>query len=149
MTNYSNCYAEADQFLQQVSVRLEGSPNQEHSSQLTTAVLHSLRDRISYRESMFLVANLPVLIKGIYFDGWNRNQHTTTINSIEDFLEEIRRNAVTYFGNNFSINQLTMGKARAVIQVLRNYVCASGFWHVRNQLPAVVSELFNVEEAES
>lgn len=33
-------------------------------------VLHQLRDRLSVEESVQLAAQLPLLVRGIYFEGW-------------------------------------------------------------------------------
>ena len=35
------------------------------------AVLHALRDRLPVQESADLAAQLPVLIRGIYYEGWD------------------------------------------------------------------------------
>jgi uncharacterized protein (DUF2267 family) len=34
------------------------------------AVLHALRDRLTVEEAAQLSAQLPILVRGIYFDGW-------------------------------------------------------------------------------
>jgi uncharacterized protein (DUF2267 family) len=36
-----------------------------------SAVLHSLRDRLTVDESDQLAAQLPLLVRGMYFDGWD------------------------------------------------------------------------------
>lgn len=95
---------------------------------------------------MFLVSDLPLLLKGLYFDGWKMNQPPTPVFTMEDFLEEVKKNVIEYFGNQFSRIQLTVDKVKAVIQVLRDYVSANGFWHIRNQMPKAAIGLFDVEE---
>jgi uncharacterized protein (DUF2267 family) len=35
------------------------------------SVLHALRDRLPIEEAVHFSAQLPILVKGIYFDGWN------------------------------------------------------------------------------
>jgi uncharacterized protein (DUF2267 family) len=35
------------------------------------SVLHALRDRLSIEEGVHFSAQLPLLIKGVYFDGWD------------------------------------------------------------------------------
>ena len=37
------------------------------------AVLHALRDRLTVAEAADLGAQLPTLIRGLYYDGWNPN----------------------------------------------------------------------------
>jgi uncharacterized protein (DUF2267 family) len=43
--------------------------NQSYSA--LRAVLHALRDRLTVAETAHLSAQLPMLIRGIYFKGWD------------------------------------------------------------------------------
>ena len=146
MSTFRQSQEEAEQFFREVAALLKTPCDTEEAFQITKAVLHTLRDCITCEESMHLVAQLPVLIKGIYFDGWKRNYHSHLVQNMDEFLEEIRQHAPEYFVLDFSRNTLTVEKAKAVIQVLRNHSSAGGFWHVRNQMPKQLSSLFDIEE---
>ncbi len=47
-----------------------GHERREHSYQLVRAVLHALRDRLTVDEAADLAAQLPMLLRGIFFEGW-------------------------------------------------------------------------------
>jgi uncharacterized protein (DUF2267 family) len=53
------------------------------------AVLHSLRDRLTVDESAQLAAQLPLLVRGVYFDGWDPSIVPMKMNK-EQFLERVR-----------------------------------------------------------
>lgn len=59
------------------------------------SVLHALRDRLSLEEAVHFSAQLPLLIKGIYFDGWNPLIVPVKMNKAE-FL--------SYIGNQFKFD---------------------------------------------
>ncbi|MGC5333782.1 DUF2267 domain-containing protein [Micromonospora sp. DT62] len=53
-------------------------------------VLHLLRDRMPVQESVEFAAQLPVLVRGIYFDGWKPSDVPIKLNR-DDFLLEVRQ----------------------------------------------------------
>ncbi len=53
------------------------------------AVLHALRDRLQVNEAVQLAAQLPMTVKGMYFDGWNPSQTPLKIRSDEEFLQRV------------------------------------------------------------
>src|SRR3990170_1662162 len=52
-------------------------------------VLHALRDRLTVEEALQLSAQLPMLIRGFYFEGWNLKGKPHKERHKEDFFEHI------------------------------------------------------------
>jgi uncharacterized protein (DUF2267 family) len=62
----------------------------EHSYRVLRAVLHALRDRLTVQESAEFAAQLPTLVRGIYFEGW-RPEAVPVKTNVDEFMERVRR----------------------------------------------------------
>ncbi|KTD22861.1 Uncharacterized conserved protein (DUF2267) [Legionella lansingensis] len=54
-------------------------------------VLHELRDHLPVDVSAHLAAQLPLVLKGLYFDGWDPSREIRRVDSFEDFIKPIRK----------------------------------------------------------
>jgi len=52
-------------------------------------VLHQLRDRLPAREAADLGAQLPTLIRGVYYEGWNPLAGPQPIHRAEEFVQDL------------------------------------------------------------
>jgi uncharacterized protein (DUF2267 family) len=57
------------------------------------AVLHALRDRLPPDEAVDLAAQLPMLIRGFYYEGWHPAGKPLKYRHKGPFLEQVRREA--------------------------------------------------------
>jgi uncharacterized protein (DUF2267 family) len=98
------------------------------------AVLHTLRDRLTPEEAVHLGAELPMLIRGFYYEGWTLGGKPVKIRSKDEFLAQIRRE----FNNDPGIDIETM--ARAVFKLLAHHVSRGEIEDVGNSLPKEIKE---------
>lgn len=55
------------------------------------AVLHSLRDRLTVDVAAKLAAQLPTLIRGIYYEDWDPSRTPLPIHDVSGFLDHVAR----------------------------------------------------------
>jgi len=92
------------------------------------AVLHALRDRLSVQESAHLAAQLPTLVRGVYYEGW-RPQDVPEKMSLDQWLRRIRAECP------LDIDGGTPRLAETVLRAVHRHV-TPGEWHdVRSSLP--------------
>jgi uncharacterized protein (DUF2267 family) len=93
------------------------------------AVLHALRDRLTVDEAVTLGAQLPMLVRGFYYEGWRPAGRPIKYRHKQEFLDLIGE---LYSGLEESQREPA---ARAVFRLLANHVTGGELHHVRAQLP--------------
>jgi uncharacterized protein (DUF2267 family) len=53
------------------------------------AVLHQLRDRLTPDEAVDLGAQLPLIVRGLYYEGWRPSKTPEKLRSKEEFLDGV------------------------------------------------------------
>ena len=99
------------------------------------AMLHALRDRLNVDEAAQLAAQLPVLVRGIYYEGWDPSKTPLKIRHRDEFLELVRKN----LGKTDNVDPVQA--ARAVFAVLRKHVTEGEIKDVVDELPHEIREL--------
>jgi uncharacterized protein (DUF2267 family) len=62
----------------------------EQSYSALRAVLHALRDRLTVQEAADLAAQLPMLVRGLFYEAWDPSRVPVKMHK-DEFLERIRR----------------------------------------------------------
>jgi uncharacterized protein (DUF2267 family) len=100
------------------------------------ATLHALRDRLSVEEVAQLGAQLPMLIRGFYYEGWDPTGKPLRERHKEEFLARIERQ----FRGDDRIDPEPV--ARAVFTVLAHRVSAGEIEDVKHVLPDELRDLW-------
>ncbi len=66
-----------------------GIEDEQKAARIFRAVLHAIRDRIQHAEAIHLAAQMPIIWKGIYFDGFTMHE-PVRIRHEDEWLEYIR-----------------------------------------------------------
>jgi uncharacterized protein (DUF2267 family) len=105
------------------------------------AVLHGIRDRICPDENLRLLTHLPVVLKGIYVDGWKTGRSNMRHpHHLGRFLDEIRLAARDGSQAGFGNDQLVKSRIQGVFKVLEHYVPPGTFTSAMEGLPPDIKE---------
>lgn len=88
------------------------------------AVLHAVRDRLTVDASAQFAAQLPMLIRGIYYDGWNPSSVPFKADK-EEFFDRVKREYP--FEPDDDLKEIT----QAVLSVLKKHVTSGEWDHIR------------------
>jgi len=99
------------------------------------AVLQALRDRLTVEEAADLGAQLPMLVRGAYYEGFRPAGMPERWRSEKEFLERVSRN----------LKDPTVepeAAARAVFAVLSKHITGGEIEQIRQELPSPIRELW-------
>lgn len=100
------------------------------------ATLHALRDRLTVEETAHLGAQLPMLIRGIYYEGWNPTGKPLKVRQPEEFLGHIEDE----LRPDFEADPETV--ARGVFRLLSRRISEGEIQDIKQVLPRKLAALW-------
>jgi uncharacterized protein (DUF2267 family) len=100
------------------------------------AVLHAVRDRLQVGLAVHLGAQLPLLVRGLYYDQWHPTEHNAKQRSAEAFLDHVAQGLK-------SVRPVDVADAtRSVFRVLNHHIDPYQVDKVRHALPEAVRTMW-------
>jgi uncharacterized protein (DUF2267 family) len=137
---FKNHCQKANHFINDLALLLGRPDDSDHALRVLGSVLHALRKKITVFDSLHIISQLPLILKGIYADGWELDQPLSDAETIDEFLELIR-NFTAKSKIDFANDEEAKEKIRIVFFALRQYVSEDELDHVRDELPREIAEM--------
>lgn len=106
-----------------------------HAYVALRAVLHALRDRLPPEVAVHLGAQLPILVRGVYYEGWHMAGKPVKDRSAQEFADHILKELPP----RFPMDPLTV--ARGVFETLWEKLDPGEFTKLMDHLPASLRTL--------
>lgn len=134
--NFEKHCKEANEWLAEIADQM-GYPNRsDWAYGALKTVLHVLRDRTTVEEVFQLSAQLPALIRGIYFEGYKPSGKPDKLNA-KEFMSRIKKD----LGNS---NPISAEEAfRIVLELLYEKTSAGEMDDIRGQMPKAIQQIWN------
>lgn len=115
-----------------------GSTDMQRSYKILRAVLHATRDRLIPDEAVQLGAQLPMLVRGFYYEGWHPHDKPKRYRHKAPFLAEVEKEAP-------GLDDVQLERAvTAVFQTMEAQIPGGEINQVRRALPAELRELWPI-----
>jgi len=102
-------------------------------------VLHTLRDRLPVHQAVHFASQLPMLIKGIYYDGWDIDAVPKRMDK-EEFLQTIQQQFQFSLGENATIQDLV----KIVLTVVMNRISKGEVQDIKANVPQDIASLIEL-----
>jgi uncharacterized protein (DUF2267 family) len=99
------------------------------------AVLHQLRDRLTPEEAVDLAAQLPLIVRGMYFEGWRPSRTPEKVRTRREFVDGV---AAKLRPHPVEADQAV----RDVLSLLAHHCDPGEITNVIAQLPGELKELW-------
>lgn len=117
-----------NEWLRDVEMELDRG-DRHFAYQSLRAVLQVLRDRLPVQEASNFGGQLPTLIRGIYYEGWNPARMPIRDRKLDEFLERV----LEYFPNGEVLDPESIVKA--VFRVMKNRISAGEIMDIWSNFP--------------
>jgi uncharacterized protein (DUF2267 family) len=108
------------------------------------AVLHALRDRLTMDEAVHFAAQLPMMVRGFYYEGWKPSTTPVDVRTPEAFFELVRAN----LGGMLPSSRIdAVAATHAVLEFLADHLDPGVLEHVKLQVPKALKGLFAMRMA--
>jgi uncharacterized protein (DUF2267 family) len=119
--------AKTNEWLERLCQEL-GTDDRQRAYGALRAVLHALRDRVGPEVAVHLAAQLPLLVRGIFYEGWDPGSTPQKL-TLDEFIVRVEREAV------LQSSAEAASATRAVMQVLWDELAPGTMDHVIAVLP--------------
>ncbi len=135
---FDNHLEVANRWLVEISESLQLSPDEEgRAVHALRAGLHAIRDRLPANEVLDLGAQLPTLIRGIYFEGWRLENDPARIRDRAAMISRVQKELAP------DPRLVPVEVLRAVIHLLVEHVSPGEIGDVVATLPKPIASLWN------
>jgi uncharacterized protein (DUF2267 family) len=77
------------EWIRDMGMELEDD-DRHHAYVALRAALHTLRDRLTIEQSAHFAAQLPLVLRGLYFEGWSPAHVPQRIRNQDEYLESVQ-----------------------------------------------------------
>lgn len=126
----------SNEWLNEIADEMRTDDTQKAYSALRSA-LHAVRDLLTIDEAAHFAAEMPILIRGVYYEGWRPGEDRPRHRRLEDFLNRMR-----YELADADSDDEVSKAARAVFKVLQRRISAGEVIDVQHLLPEPVRALW-------
>lgn len=116
-------------------------PDRQLAWKVLSEVLHKLRDRLQPGLAAHLGAQLPLLVRGVYYDLYEPAKQPADVGTAEEFVHEVAK----WLSDARAVDPKEA--IEAVFGVLERHISAGEIEKVRQALPRSIRELWPVELA--
>ena len=140
--NFERYAAAGNELIKQLMDELR-TDDRDRAGRVLRAVLHALRQRLPADESLQLMAQLPLVVKGLYVDGWRLSDvPDKSLKTAEDFFQEMADQDGSTGARDFPNDIQARKSAQAVFRTLERYVSEGEVKDVLHNLPRPIAEIW-------
>ena len=132
---FSHGAQQAQQWVNELADDLKGD-GERHAYRLLRSILHALRDWLPIDEVADLSAQLPVLIRGIYFEGWDPSASPVWNRTKEEFVARVERD---FTNDPLDDAEIAIG---AVFRLLDRHISSGEITQVRSSMRKSLRKLW-------
>ncbi|MTI22204.1 DUF2267 domain-containing protein [Fulvivirga sp. RKSG066] len=119
---YEHYAAKGNEVVNEIALELGFPADRKLAARLLRATLHTLRDRLTIPESFQFMAQLPMILKAVFVEGWQYHEKPNRIKNIGEFVREVVKEDKPVGHHDITTAKDGENAVRAVLKVLRKHI---------------------------
>lgn len=141
LTGIDTTVQETYAWIKGLMIRLNAD-SRHHAYAALRGTLHALRDRLDVENNAHLSAQLPLLVRGIFYEGWRPGRHQQKDRHLHQFLAHI----AAELGPNVPFS--AEDAARAVFNLMEEKIDAGEIYKIVRMMPHELQDLWQPADTE-
>jgi len=134
--------SKGNQIVNEIAKELGFPENKALAGRLLSASLHVLRDRLTMAGSIQFLAQLPMMLKAVYVEGWSYHEKPNRIKHVGEFVREVIHEDKPAGHHDISTAKDGENAVKAVFKVLKRHMSEGQMEDIAKSLPPDLRELF-------
>ncbi len=144
--NFEKFAQEAHHYVNKLAADLGHPEEQQRALIVWRSVMHTIRDRIHFGESLQILNPLPMILKGIYSEDWKYTEKPRLdYDTMEAMKNEVKKRQSQLGEQDFSWNKSTEEIIFITLNSLKEYISEGHMEHIIVQMPKEIKNLFKEE----
>ncbi len=143
--NFHMYEEKANIIINELAEELGFPEDKKRALRILRAVLKVLRARLTVQESIQFIAQLPMLLKAFYVEGWKYTDKPTRMKHIGEFVKAFVHEDQPVAHHDIKTAKDGENAIRAVLKVLRNHVSEGEVSDIIKTMPADLKPLWGVQ----
>jgi len=140
---YEKYAYKGNEILKEIAEELKEPGIKLMAAKLLRGVMHALRNIIPLEESFQFIAQLPLILKGVYVEGWAPSKKHKKIKKLDEFVQQVFVLAGLNPVSSFVLIESDEEVVKTAIRVLRRHVSPGEIADIRACMPGELLELWD------
>lgn len=138
--------AKGNEWINKIAKR--GEIPEDQAGRILKATFHALRNRLTIEDSLHLLSQLPMALKGVYVDGWKLPSAFERIRHVHEFLNEIRKIDGPTAAYDLGNDEKAQERIGLVFQVLHEYISEGEMNNILGQFSEEIRHFIQMQKRE-
>jgi uncharacterized protein (DUF2267 family) len=138
MDTFDTTVQKSEQWLKEIQEEMGWEDDRKKAVKVLRSVLHALRDRLTIDEGAHFSAQLPMLIRGLFYENWRPAEIPIKYRSREEFISLV----ASEFRNDPTID--IEKAAEAVFKTIKSQISAGESQRIEDLLPSEIKKMWTV-----
>ena len=141
--NFIKIAENGTEFMKDLSKELGYPEDTKRAGRVLKSILHALRNQLTVEESVQLLSQLPLFLKGVYVESWTLHKTAKKPKNFDEFYHEIRKIDKQANLYDFKTDDDIDNAISVVFMSLRRYVSLGELEDIKAILPKELKLMLN------